>query len=227
MATAKTRQKILKAFIGLLSEHAYEEVSLPLVARTADVKLSTLRECYSSKKALVEAFAQMIDTDVLDALDTDMDDQPARDRLFDVLMSRIDHLAPYKDAVRSVSKAVRDNPALALEFNSIAVRSQRWMLIGAGIEVSGLKGRFMSQGLAVAFGRVVETWLDEDDEGMPRTMAKLDKELDRGEGWMKKLSRARKMTRPIWKAGRRRKDRNRQDQAADGFDQDDVAFGAG
>ncbi|WP_346891319.1 TetR/AcrR family transcriptional regulator [uncultured Roseibium sp.] len=207
MATAKTRQKILKTFLDLLSQHSYEDVSLPLLAKTADVKLSVLRECYSSKRALVEAFAEMIDTAVLDDRDEEMDDQPAHDRLFDILMIRLDQLAPYRDAVRTLTEAVRRDPALALEFNSIAVRSQRWMLIAAGIDLTGIKGRLVTQGLAMAFGRVVTTWLDETDEGLPKTMARLDEELNRGEAWMQRLDSAEKFARPFWEAGKRARNR--------------------
>jgi AcrR family transcriptional regulator len=215
MATAKTRQKILKTFLDLLSQHAYEDVSLPLLAKTADVKLSALRECYSSKRALVEAFAEMIDTAVLDDRDDEMDDQPAHDRLFDILMIRLDQLAPYRDAVRTLAEAVRRDPALALEFNSIAVRSQRWMLIAGGIDLTGIKGRIVTQGLAVAFGRVVETWLNETDEGLPKTMARLDEELSRGEAWLKRLDSAENFARPFWEAGKRARARRSSGEGAE------------
>ena len=189
MTTAKTKQKILKTFLDLLSDHPYEEVSLPLVAEKAKVKLSDMRNSYGSKLDLVAAFAEMIDTRVLDDRDEDMEDQPPRDRLFDVLMSRIDALADYREAVRSLHMAARSDPALALDFNRLETRSQKWMLIAAGIEVTGFKGRIVAQGLAVAFARVVKVWLNEADEGMPRTMARLDKELDNGSSFMKRLNR--------------------------------------
>lgn len=226
MATAKTRLKILKTFLGLLSENSYEEVGMPLLAKAADVKLSTLRECFTSKRALVQAFAESVDVAVLDDRDEDMADQPARDRLFDILMTRIDHLAPHRDALRALHKAARKDPGLAMEFNSIAVRSQRWMLIAAGIELSGFKGRFAAQGLAVAFARVIETWLDEDDEGMPRTMAKLDRELDQGEVWMGRFDRAARFARPLRAAGKfGRMRRRRREQTDDGVSETDAGAG--
>ena len=226
MATAKTRQKILKSFLDLLSENSYEDIGMPLLAKTADVKLSALRECFTSKRALVQAFVESVDVAVLDDRDEDMADQPARDRLFDILMTRIDHLAPHKQAIRSLHKAARKDPGLAMEFNSIAVRSQRWMLIAAGIELSGFKGRFAAQGLAVAFARVVETWLDESDEGMPRTMAKLDKELDQGEVWMGRFDRAAKFTRPLRAAGKfARRRRRRREPTEDGRSEAETGAG--
>ncbi|WP_428647444.1 TetR/AcrR family transcriptional regulator [Roseibium sp.] len=187
MVTAKTKQKILKTFLDLLSEHSYEDVSLPLVAERAGVKLSDMRSAYASKLALVAAFAEQIDTAVLDERDEDMEDQPPRDRLFDVLMTRIDALADRKEAVRALHRAARQDPALALDFNRLEVRSQKWMLIAAGIDLSGMKASLVAQGLAIAFARVVDVWLDETDEGMPRTMARLDKELDRGSSFMRQL----------------------------------------
>ncbi len=189
MATAKTKQKILKTFLDLLSEHPYEDVSLPLIAETAKVKLSEMRSAYASKLKLVAAFLEQIDTAVLDERDEDMGDQPPRDRLFDILMSRIDAMAEHKEAVRALHKAARKDPALALDFNALEVRSQKWMLIAAGIDVSGVKATVVAQGLSVAFARVIGVWLDEEDEGMPRTMARLDKELDKGTSFMKRLNK--------------------------------------
>ncbi|WP_299472853.1 TetR/AcrR family transcriptional regulator [uncultured Roseibium sp.] len=222
MTTAKTKQKILQTFLSLLAEHSYDDVSLPLIAETAKVKLSDMRGAYASKLELVAAFAKMIDTKVLDERDEDMGDQPPRDRLFDILMSRIDALAEHKDAIQALHKAARRDPALALDFNRIEVRSQNWMLIAAGIEVSGMKGGVVAQGLAIAFSRVVGTWLDEADEGMPRTMAKLDKELDNGSSFMKRLdgigSVAKGVRSFLKKASKGRRRRNRQTE--DDFDHD-------
>jgi len=189
MATAKTKQKILDTFLGLLAEHPYEDVSLPRIAETAKVRLSDMRGAYSSKLKLVAAYLEQVDRQVLDERDTEMGDQPARDRLFDILMTRIDALAEHKEAVRALHRAARKDPALALDLNALEVRSQKWMLIAAGIDVSGVKSAVVAQGLAIAFARVVGVWLDEADEGMPLTMARLDKELDRGSSFMTRLDR--------------------------------------
>jgi hypothetical protein len=38
-----------------------------------------------------------------------------------------------------------------------------------------------AQGLAALFGRVLRTWIDDDDPGLARTMAALDRSLARGQ----------------------------------------------
>ena len=69
--------------------------------------------------------------------DADMAEEPPRERLFDVLMRRLEALAPYKEAVRSLMRSARRNPGLALALNAMAVRSQHWMLEAAGIGAVG------------------------------------------------------------------------------------------
>jgi hypothetical protein len=117
----------------------------------------------------------------LAAIDPDMAEESPRERLFDVLMRRLDLLAPYKDAMRSLVRSARTNPGLALALNSLAVSSQQWMLTAAGIGASGPKGALRAQGLAVLYANVLRTWVDDLDEGQARTLAALDRELARGQ----------------------------------------------
>jgi hypothetical protein len=55
------------------------------------------------------------------------------------------------------------------------------MLSAAGIGASGPRGMIRAQGLAVLFGSVLGTWMDDDDPGQARTMAALDRTLARGQ----------------------------------------------
>jgi len=100
-----------------------------------------------------------------------------------VLMRRIEALAPYKDAVRSLLRSARRNPGLAFALNACAVRSQRWMLEAAGIKASGPRGALRSQGAALMFARVLAVWLDDEDPALDRTMAALDRGLASAERW--------------------------------------------
>lgn len=191
------RTMAVEAFLGLLATRSYAEISLTDIAEAAGLKLSALRQAVSGKSALLAAFAGQVDAAVLDDRDEGMFDQPPRDRLFDVLMTRLDALAPHKSALTQLRKDAMRDPALAMCLNGIAVRSQGWMLTAAGISIPGIKGRLVQQGLAVSFARVLETFLEEDDEGLPRTMATLDRELDRGEDWLRRLGSVERVTRPV------------------------------
>ena len=56
----------------------------------------------------------------------------------------------------------------------------RFMLEAAGIEAQGAAGAIKLQGLALAWGRVLQVWLDDEEPALSKTMAELDRVLDAG-----------------------------------------------
>ena len=142
------RDKAVDALMSLLSEHSFEQIGLAEVAGRAGIKLSQLRAEFGSTLAILGAHIKEIDRVVLAGGDSDMAEEPARQRLFDVLMRRLEALAPYRDAVRSIMRSARRNPGLAFALNAMAVRSQRWMLTGS----RGAFGTFPRRSPSVACG---------------------------------------------------------------------------
>jgi AcrR family transcriptional regulator len=177
------RDKAVDALMALLAEHRFEEIGLAEVAGRAGLKLSALRAEFGSTLAIVATHIKDIDRAVLAGGGADMAEEPARERLFDVLMRRLEALAPYKEAVRSLLRSARRNPGLALALNAMAVRSQQWMLEAAGIGASGAKGALRAQGAALMFARVLSVWFDDDEPGLDRTMAALGRGLASAERW--------------------------------------------
>src|SRR6516165_7683536 len=128
-ADARTaRQRIIDAFMGLLAEKPFEQIGLGEIASRAEVTLAELRENFSSTFAILAAQLKEIDRAVLAAGDGDMAEEPPRERLFDVLMRRLDALEPHKAAIRSLAASAMRDPVLVLGLNRLAVRSQQWML---------------------------------------------------------------------------------------------------
>ena len=174
------RAKIIEAFMALLAEQPLEKIGLAAVAERAGVSLAELRGEFSSTMAILAAHVKDLDRQVLAGGDADMNEEDARERLFDVLMRRLELLAPHKEAVRSLMRSARRNPPLTLALNAMTVRSQQWMLTAAGINASGPKGMVRAQGLAMLFANVLRTWVD-DDEDQTKTLASLDSQLARGQ----------------------------------------------
>jgi AcrR family transcriptional regulator len=169
--------------MGLLAERAIERLGFAEIARAAGVSLAELRETFGSKIAILAAHMKQIDLRVLGEAGSDVAEELPRERLFEVLMRRIELLEPHKAAIRSLLMSCRGNPGLALALNQLGVQSQRWMLTAADIDASGLRGMMRAQGLAVLFASVLRTWVDDDDPGRARTMAVLDRSLARGQRW--------------------------------------------
>jgi AcrR family transcriptional regulator len=201
------RERIVAALMALLAEKPFEQIGLSDVATRAGVSLGAMRGEFASTLAVYAAHVKAVDRQVLEGGDGDMAEEPPRERLFDVLMRRIEILAPHKEAIRSLLRSAMRNPGLALALNAMAVRSQQWMLTAADIRASGPRGMVRAQGLALLFARVLRTFVKDDDDGHARTMAALDRELGRGARWvglLDDLCRFVPRFRP-----RRRRDRER------------------
>lgn len=177
------RERIVDAFMALLAEKRIEEIGFAEIAKRAGVSLSDLRDAFGSTLAILAAYMKAVDRAVLAGGDADMAEEPPRERLFDVLMRRLETLAPHKAAVRSLMRSAARNPGLAFALNGLAVRSQQWMLTAADIGAAGPRGMLRAQGLALMFAQVLRTWVDDDDTGLARTMAALDRALARGQRW--------------------------------------------
>ena len=91
---ASDRDKAVDALMTLLAEHTLDEIGLAEVAGRAGLKLSQLRAEFGSVLAILAAHIKDIDRIVLAGGDADMAEEPARERLFDVLMRRLEALAP-------------------------------------------------------------------------------------------------------------------------------------
>jgi AcrR family transcriptional regulator len=181
---AKTnREKIINALMELLAEERIEDIGFGAIARRAGLSLADCRAEFRSVLAILAAYTKDIDRQVLAGGDMDTEEEPPRERLFDILMRRLEALAAHKAAIRSLARSAMRDPALALALNGLTVGSMQWMLTAADINAAGPKGILRGQGLALLYASVLRTWLDDDDPGLARTMAALDRGLSRGAWW--------------------------------------------
>ena len=212
--SGSNRDKAIAAFLSLLAEQPFEQIGMAQIATEAKLSLADLRAEFASTLAMLAAHIKEVDRQVLAGADKDMDEESPRERLFDVLMRRLDVLEPHKEAVRSLVRSASRNPGLALALNGLSVRSQQWMLTAAGITAAGPKGVLRAQGLALLYANVLRTWVNDDDEGHAKTLAALDRELALGQrfaGMLDELcklpERARAMTQRSRRTGRRGRER--------------------
>jgi AcrR family transcriptional regulator len=231
------RERIVDATMALAAERDWPTIELGDIAHRAEISLADLRDAFPSKDAILGGFTRMIDRKVLDGTRDELAGEPAKDRLFDVLMRRIDALAPYKAALRRLRASMARDPLTLAALNSAAVNSHRYMLAAANIPTSDTFGHLKAQGLAFAFARVVDGWLrEEDDPELSKTMAALDRALTRGGVLLDRAEDAVRLTAPfraflhsVREAGdkfrdRMREQRTRRDEGDKRPDEDIVAI---
>ncbi len=223
-----TRGKIVDALMELAAERRLEEISVRDICKAASVSLADFRDAFPSKGAVLAGFTRRIDRIVLAQDDGELADENPRERLFDVLMRRLEAMAPYREGLREVTAWMRREPTAALAMNQVAMNSMRFMLEAAGIEAEGASGAIKLQGLALAWARVLQIWLDDDEPALSKTMAELDRVLTRGERAVAGLERVSALATPFgalakaaFDAGRRvRRGRSRPPRKDDSSDEE-------
>lgn len=190
MATEKTKTKIVDALLALLSEKPFGEIGLGEIATRAGVSLGDLRDAYDGKISVLADFMRRIDRAVLDTIEAVSPEETGRDRLFDLIMKRLDLMAPHRAAVGHLAESARRDPGLALCLNRIALDTARFMLAGAGISSGGLRGAARAQGFVLMMSRILPVWRDDEDPDLSKTMAAVDRALEHAETWSRRTDRA-------------------------------------
>jgi AcrR family transcriptional regulator len=196
------KDAIISALLELAGERHWEDIPLTDVATRANVSLSTFRDLFPSKGAVLAAFLRKIDKIVLDGTTPESADEPAKERLIAVLRRRLDALTPYKVGLEGIHEwSVRD-PFAAIALNKLMINSMRFMLEAAGSDSEGPIGALKLQGLVIAWRRVMRTWFSDDDPDLAATIATLDRELTRGGRFIAHAEDLNRLTSPLFSIAR-------------------------
>jgi AcrR family transcriptional regulator len=201
-ASKDPKTSIIEALMELAGERNWEDITISDVAARANVPLSTFRDYFPSKGAILASFSRNIDKIVLDGTSDDLIGEPAKDRLFDVLMRRLDALAPYRLGIEGIYEWTRRDPMAAAAMNGVAINSMRFMLEAAGIDSEGPVGAVKLQGLALAWWRILEVWFRDEDPGQAATMSALDRELSRGSRYVARAEDLNRLASPLFSLAR-------------------------
>ena len=118
----------------LAAERRFEDISVRDVCKQAGVTLADFRDSFPSKGAVLAGLSRRIDRAVLAQHGEEVADESPRERLFDILMRRLEAMAPYRDGLREVTAYLRRDPSAALAMNHVVMSSMRFMLEAAGID---------------------------------------------------------------------------------------------
>ena len=177
-----------RALIGAAFEQAAElgwrHVTIAGAARAGGLPLVRARERFPGRAALLLRFGRIADQAALAELPTE---GTVRDRLFDLLMRRIDVLQAHRAGVISLLRALPCEPPTAALLACATRRSLRWLAPAADVEMNGLRGELKLRGLLAAWLWTLRAWERDESVDLSATMAALDTALGRAEQAMRWL----------------------------------------
>jgi AcrR family transcriptional regulator len=181
------RRHAIETALSLAAEKGWRQLALADIAAGAGLSLAELYALFPSKGAILEAFTRDVDMAVL--AEAEKPEGPAKDRVFDVLMRRLDKLDPYKPGLSRIAEdGARDPLAVACGLGRLG-RSMAAMLEAAGISAGGLSGLVRVKGLSAIYLGTLRAWLRDDSPDKAKTMAALDRALSRADrmaGWSRR-----------------------------------------
>ncbi len=180
MASKKpSRDDIIDAAFGLFAERGWRSVGMAEIAEAAGLSLGDLSLHFGLKSQILTALMDRADRAVLADTGPEDAEESHRDRLFDVLMRRLDVLTPHKAGLERVLRDLPFDPAAGLAVALRVRRAMAWMLAAAGIDSDGLHGMLRVKALGAVWALTMREWFKDDSPDMSRTMAALDRHLGR------------------------------------------------
>ncbi|MEX0745897.1 MAG: hypothetical protein WD118_09885 [Phycisphaeraceae bacterium] len=183
------RAKAVRAALALAQHRKWGDIALADIAQAAGLSLSDLRHEFSCKSDILRAFQAEVDAEVLAKSKAAPAGQNPRDRLFEIVMTRFEVLAPYKPALKRISDYLCCHPGEGALLACSTLASQYWMLAGAGIKLDGPGAALRVAGLTAVYAKVFQVWLDDPSPSLDKTMAALDRRLSNGERWLTSIEK--------------------------------------
>lgn len=177
--------RIIDATMELIAGRGWRTVSLADIAAATGLTLAQLYAVFPSKRAVLNAFMRRINEQTLSG--SVSTEEPIRDRLFDLVMRRLDALAPYKPAIKALLRDLPWDPAVALCGGPRFLNAMRWMAESAGVDTGGIAGMLRVKGLAAVYLATLRAWLNDDSADNTRTLAALDRALKQAEFFARSL----------------------------------------
>lgn len=175
---------LLAACFDQIAAHGWSRLSIPRAAQAAGIPLDTARRRLPDRYALLLRFGARADAVTLKDAPPD---GPPRDRLFDLVMRRIDALQAYRPGVIALLRALPFDPPAAMLLAAASLRTTSWLLEAAGIDAAGPRGQLRRAGMLAVWAWTLRAWERDDSADMAATMAALDTALGRAEqaaGWL-------------------------------------------
>ncbi len=178
MTDAEFDKALIGAAFAQAGERGWDRVSVVRAARTAGLDLARARERFPGRASLLLRFGRLADQAALAQAPSE---GTVRDRLFYLLMQRLDVMQEHRDGVLALMRRLPFDPPTALMLECATRRSMAWLLETAGVSTAGLRGRLRVHGLVGVWLLALRAWRADETEDMSATMSAVDTALQRAD----------------------------------------------
>jgi hypothetical protein len=180
-ATVPDDARLVAGLWQVVARHGWKGLTMRRVSAASGVPVAELRRRCPTPLVLLALHRRVTDQQVLEGTVPDTGGDSRRERLFDVLMRRIDAMQPHRQGILRLLDEAATDPFLLLALASGLPGSMAWMLEAAQIGTNGFGGALRANGLVAVWLYTVRAWARDNSPDLGQTMAALDRALDRAE----------------------------------------------
>ena len=187
--TGAPLEPVIAAALRLAGEKGWRRVGVRDIAEASGISSEALRREYPCKTSILLAYAKEVERRAAAAPTPFDPEDTVRDRLFELLMQRLDILEEHRASVTNVLRDMPFDPLGAAASAPELLRLMGTVLEQAGVPAGGPAGWLRRKGLAAVWLATLYVWSGDDSPDHARTMAALDGNLRRAEPAARLLAR--------------------------------------
>ena len=173
--------RAIAALFAVAARDGWARTTMAAIGAESGLSLAELRGKFPCREAILDRFARETDQAVLAGTMPVSEGETIKDRLFDMLMRRLDAFQPHRAGVLAVADGLRRDPPArwpGCRWRSIPML---WMLDGAGVRAHGLGRWLRAKALLAVAIYTFRAWAEDESQDMAKTLAALDRALSRAE----------------------------------------------
>lgn len=175
--------EVRQATFNLIAQKGYGQTRLSDLADRFNVPLTEFHAAYSSVDAIILDFMDDVDLTMLANINP-KSAANKRELYFDMMMARLDALQEHRAGVVRWLKETTKQPQL---WPAVLNRWQKSLTLMLDIAKDSPVYPVKKIGLAAVYAATLKTWVEDDSADMAKTMAALDKALERAENIVEKF----------------------------------------
>lgn len=178
-----TAPGLLVLAFEIIADTGWRGFSFTELADRSNLSIADVRKTFSGRSSLLDALNQRLDQAMLAIESDDMEELP-RDRVFEMMMSRLEAMAPMRAGLCRLIRDARFDPELIAMTACRLDRSLAWLQDAAGLwrgqgssPLKALRRRLQRRLLGAVYLKTLSVWAEDDSSDLAKTMASLDKHL--------------------------------------------------
>ena len=186
MAKAKTKTgpeiKIGEAALRVAARQGWNRLTLDAVAKAAKIPAAQVKKLFPDKNDLLTAIVATVDSHMATAISKPDPESSPHDRLFEILMARLDFLQTHRRAITGIMDAAKRDLRMGRKLLPAQINAMRRILELSWLKPQTPREPFVVAGLLGVYGLTLCVWRNDSSPDMTKTMAALDRFLRRAIG---------------------------------------------